>query len=584
MRRSTAVALVGMLLATGLATPSGSSAATTTYSARVMSSARMLDLELGAAGRHHVLMRTIDSVGIAYATEVGGTWTTHPFLGEVGDISLGTDGNPVIALEGVPGDGPNGMVALATLVNGEWIIEPVVPGELNSRLRRVRVAVASDGVIHLAYSGRFGGPTMYRRRTAGVWSEAVTVDPAAAPSPAFLWDMVLDGNDIPHFVLSGRTPPTSPGSPCFVDAGCTVDIVPNGTGWTVTPISLRAGNVEAIHTADAGLEVALNDDFTIWYVGQVSGSWTTQSVVSVNAPGSSIARGPDGPVVFYAPAFANGGLRRADRVGSVWSNSLILAGNLADPVGGFDPLGRPHIGYGLNYQDPMGGEQSDAYVLAPDDAAPTVGVPDVRPKLKGTIGSTIPMTVSWTASDAQSGLDYFRLQQKVDAGRWSTTSTVTGKSTTRNFSVGPRYSYRVAGYDKAGNAAGWQTGLPSRVNRYAETSSVIEYAGTWTSSSSSTADGGTTKYTTSADAGATITFTGKAFGWVAPMSSTRGRAEIWIDGNYVEDVDTNNSTTAPRVIVYSVSWAASGPHTVEIRNLPTSTRQRIDIDAILIVP
>jgi hypothetical protein len=238
----------------------------------------------------------------------------------------------------------------------------------------------------------------------------------------------------------------------------------------------------------------------------------------------------------------------------------------------------------LFYVHPQLGSTSDAYLRAPDDVAPTVGIPGVKPKSRATIGSVIPMTVAWSAADAQSGISHFRLQQKTDSGGWSTiSSSLTTTSTTRNLATGHTYYFRVAGYDRAGRATSWKTSLPIRISRYSENSSLIQYYGTWTSAASATADGGKTRYTTSTAGRATIRFAGTAFAWVAPMSPTRGRADVYVDGDFAGEVDTYKSTAASRVVVFTIRWATAGTHTVQIRNMPAGSRKRIDVDTFIVV-
>jgi hypothetical protein len=48
-------------------------------------------------------------------------------------------------------------------------------------------------------------------------------------------------------------------------------------------------------------------------------------------------------------------------------------------------------------------------------------------------------------------------------------------------------------------------------------------------------------------------------------------------------VDLRRASTSWRRIMFTRSWATSGPHTIRIVNLATSGHPRIDVDAFAIV-
>ncbi len=578
LRPLLATAIVGAMLVAPATAPLAS-ASTTSYSAKAVAHNWVKAFAVGPDGTQHLLTDVTGATGALYVSDHDGVWQTHAFSGESGDLALDPDGNPVIALRGGSSFG-FGIVGLATESDGVWTVEDVDP-TLGPLVGRVRLAIGTDGTAFVAYGDDTG--ILYRvKPPGGSWSAAHVVDAPTRPPMTFGggWDMVLDDADTPHFVVSGHYPSSPIDAPCVVDGGCTVDMVPDGVGWSVTPISGAAGIPDAIDTAATGLELTLNDNTQIQYVGKSGADWVTQDVISANAA-SSLTRGPDGPVILLTPSPS--GLRRADRSGSVWTTSPVVSGRTTFPAADFDASGRLHVAYSLAYDDPILGETGDAYVRAPDDVAPTVGVPGVKGRIGATLGTKAPSSVGWTAADSQSGLDHYQIQQRTDGGSWSTLNySLTVKSKSRDLSLGHVYEFRVRAYDKAGHASGWKQSLSAKVGRFQETSSVISYSGTWTTATSSTASGGKTRYTKSASAKATITFTGIGFTWVAPKSSSRGRADVWIDGGFVAEVDLHRSSGAPRLVVYAVRWTAPGTHTVEIRNLATSGHPRIDIDAILL--
>ena len=373
------------------------------------------------------------------------------------------------------------------------------------------------------------------------------------------WDMVVDGSGVPHIIVSGHYPNSPIGAPCVEGGGCTpVDIVPDGSGWAVTPISASVGHPDAIVTDAGGLEMTLNDDNSVWYVEKVGDDWVTQSVVTMNGT-SSLIVGPDGPIVVYAPSNGSA-LKRADRSGSTWTSSTVLTGRIPVPAAQADAAGTPHIAYSLaNTTDPMAPTQ-DAYVRAPDAAPPTrsgcraCALDPARPS-----GRPSRSASSWTAVDAQSGIDHFRVQQRnwvavhglrfIDAGHG-----LGGRSLTAAI-----LDYRVSGYDKAGHSTPWMQGPSVKFTTYQETSSYLKYAGTWSSSSISTASGGKTKFSTSLTAKATVTFTGDEFALDRPEVIDAGLSQVTIDGVYVGEVNLYRSSTQAKTSCTRSAGSRPGP-------------------------
>jgi hypothetical protein len=115
--------------------------------------------------------------------------------------------------------------------------------------------------------------------------------------------------------------------------------------------------------------------------------------------------------------------------------------------------------------------------------------------------------------------------------------------------------------------------------RYQEATSLATYSSGWKLASISSASGDRTKYAKVRDALSTFTFTGRAVSLVAPRSSSRGKAQIRVDGVLVATVNLYRSSTDARRHVWSRSWSAEGTHVVSVRVLGTSGHPRFDIDA-----
>jgi hypothetical protein len=115
-----------------------------------------------------------------------------------------------------------------------------------------------------------------------------------------------------------------------------------------------------------------------------------------------------------------------------------------------------------------------------------------------------------------------------------------------------------------------------------DSSSSVTYAGKWTTASNSNASGGTTRYSKTRGATATISFTGRAVAWVAPVGTRMGKAKLYLDGVLITTVDLR-ATARSRVLVFSRTWATRAAHTIRIKVLATYNRPRVDFDGLVVL-
>jgi hypothetical protein len=136
--------------------------------------------------------------------------------------------------------------------------------------------------------------------------------------------------------------------------------------------------------------------------------------------------------------------------------------------------------------------------------------------------------------------------------------------------------------DKAGRVGDWKTVGPRKGQNVSDASKSITWKGKWGSVKLKTYLGGTVHWTKSKGATATLRFKGTSVAWVGPMGSTRGRAQIYLDGKRVATVDLKAASFHPRRILFAAS-VKNGSHTLVIKALGTSGRPTVAIDAIYVV-
>jgi hypothetical protein len=216
-----------------------------------------------------------------------------------------------------------------------------------------------------------------------------------------------------------------------------------------------------------------------------------------------------------------------------------------------------------------------------DGAAPVVSAPTDRLLLRGQVGPTAPVRVSWAASDAGSGITAQELGQSRDGGEFAAVGVAAAtRAIVRHFSLGTAYQYRLRATDRTSNASDWRTGAPFVLAGYPETRAA--YAGRWATHVHSSSWGGRLRYASSRGASVTFRFAGREVGWVAPMSRGRGWARVYVDGRFVARISLYSRVGSPRRIVFTRSWLRSATHTIRIVNEGTPGRPRIDVDGFVV--
>ncbi len=120
--------------------------------------------------------------------------------------------------------------------------------------------------------------------------------------------------------------------------------------------------------------------------------------------------------------------------------------------------------------------------------------------------------------------------------------------------------------------------------RYQQSNAKLSYAGTWNTSSSSSASSGSFKYASTSGASVMIHFTGINLAWIAKTGPAYGEAKVTVDGTKTYTVNLYSAKTAWQKRVWSTGILAMGAHTVEIRwtgaKSKAATGTNIGVDAI----
>ena len=201
------------------------------------------------------------------------------------------------------------------------------------------------------------------------------------------------------------------------------------------------------------------------------------------------------------------------------------------------------------------------------------------------IGSTVSAIVSWpAATDDHTGVASYVVRRRIGTGSWTTVdSVVTERLKKVSMTFGTVTQFAIAGRDGAGNVGAQAQSPAVKATLLQEGTSLARYAGSWSSTRSTSASNGTMR--TSSRAGASVEFKrdALAIAVVGRQGPTSGKARVYVDGVYVQTIDLYRSTSRSKVVLFSRSWSTPGLHSVKLLVSGTSGRPRIDVDAFPVI-
>jgi hypothetical protein len=216
---------------------------------------------------------------------------------------------------------------------------------------------------------------------------------------------------------------------------------------------------------------------------------------------------------------------------------------------------------------------------------PRVSRPVVKLSAASVVPTTgVPVLVDWGLASTDNGLRSFQLQRRLGEGSWQSVSlpSATSSYARRTVPAGSTVRYRVRAIDRAGTVGEWVTSAAYRTTALSDSSSAIQWSGSWSFARHASYLGGRAHTATARGATATIRFTGSAIAWAGPVGPTRGKARVYLDGNLVATVDMYRSSFAARDIVFARN-VSNGTHTLRILTLATSGRPTVAVDGLYVI-
>jgi hypothetical protein len=199
-----------------------------------------------------------------------------------------------------------------------------------------------------------------------------------------------------------------------------------------------------------------------------------------------------------------------------------------------------------------------------DAAAPAVGTAGHSIIVNRSF-STVPVKATWAATDT-AGVAKYEVRLLTYPGPTTKSlslSSATAKSVNVRLKVGVEYRFSVRATDGFGNRSGWKNGPIVKGIKTEQSSTAVKYRGTWTTTRTTAASGGSYRTSSSSGASASLTFTARRIAIVARKASNYGSFKVYVDGVYITKVTLTSSTAKNHYIVFSRSLPA-GTHTIKL--------------------
>jgi hypothetical protein len=239
-------------------------------------------------------------------------------------------------------------------------------------------------------------------------------------------------------------------------------------------------------------------------------------------------------------------------------------------------------------KDPAGNTNtaSAVYSVSIDRTAPKTNAPAEVFRSGATMTTSLPVRVTWTATDyaSGSGIATYDVARSIDGAAFGTIATgLTGTSLTQSQGSGHSYRYEVRAHDRAGNIGAWTAGSTFKPSLLEQTSTSIVYHGTWSSVTSTSYSGGSSRYASAAGAYASLTTSSRGFAILTSRDTSRGAMQVYVDGLLKATIDLYAPSFQAEYLAYVCSFTSVATHSIKIVVVGTAGRPRVYLDAFLIM-
>jgi CSLREA domain-containing protein len=416
-----------------------------------------------------------------------------------------------------------------------------------------------------------------------------------------------------HVMLDIDAPTATLAAPAS-SAARTIDVTVGGSDGSGTGVTAYA-LVEGTGAPDAGSSAWVASPPTKFRLSAGDGvktlsSFARDGVGHVSAPATrSVTLAVGSPVAaLTVPSFVTAPNVPLDWTGSAGGGSLAINGYFVSTDGTTpdpsDPRWQGSAPATFALVGPDGGTTLYAWIrnadgaVSPrvavtttlDTAAPAApGRPSLAVAREATIGTTIPVTLAWTAAtDTTSGPVTYTLAASANGGAtWTTQALASPDATSASLSLAAgSWTFRVRATDRAGNSGAWATCGASSLALVQENARGVKAVGGFKRIRLVGASGGYVSAAKKKNASVTFSATGTTYFLVSDRGTARGKATVYVDGRKVATIDLYARTTTTGSIVWSRTYARAGRHTLKVvvsgQKNRKATSTQVDLDAFIV--
>jgi hypothetical protein len=189
------------------------------------------------------------------------------------------------------------------------------------------------------------------------------------------------------------------------------------------------------------------------------------------------------------------------------------------------------------------------------------------------------MKETWTGT---SGLQY-NVVRSVNGGPYTALVSATTKTgITKPGRIGNRPQFGVQSDNGAGTRSAFALGPRFAIEGHQQTE--FSFSSGWSTVSVSGAYGGSVARTSSLNATASLSFTGREVGLVMTTGTTYGSVKVLVDGVLAATVNTSTTSGSQlREIVFRKAFPSVGTHTIQVVNKATSGHPQADLDGLIVL-
>ena len=217
---------------------------------------------------------------------------------------------------------------------------------------------------------------------------------------------------------------------------------------------------------------------------------------------------------------------------------------------------------------------SDGSLTASATLTITVGGDVTAPTVKratvafatGRVNESAPLRITWSATDASSGVASYEVQVRIGTGAWKAVYKGAATSIVKYYPFKQTLVWRVRAKDVSGNQSAWLNSNARKIVAYQNKNTTNVYRGAWHNVNSEASSGHGYAVTTTKGDRVSLTFTGRAVLYVAPKTSNSGYVKVYVDGKLIGRFNEKRASRLLGQIIARKSWAANGKHIIRVVN------------------